>query len=138
MVIHALHVFYRKLYLTAGDTIFEYSLGMRNSVIDTSNDVFALAVHGTKLYWIDRDDSINMQSVRSLDLPPAASPPTQVIRSGEIDAKYGVDVDGTTVFWTAEARLFSAPISSPTTPRELLRYPPSYDGELFKGIKVVN
>ena len=112
--------------------------GIKNTVIITSNDVFALAVHGTKLYWIDRDDSINMQSIRSLDLPPAVSPPTQYIRSGEIDAKYGVDVDGTTVFWTAEARVFSAPISSPTTPEELLRHMPSYDGKLFKGIKVVN
>ena len=87
----------------------------------------------TKLYWTERCTA--EESVHCLDLSTLQE--SVIVESSDVDAYFGVAVYEDVVYWTGNARVYSASVTGGGSITELL-YISSYGGAQFRGITVVH
>ena len=123
----------RYLYWTTGSQLRRSSLtGQNVETVFSVSCAYALFLN-TKLYWTERCTA--QESVRSLDLSTLQE--SVIVESSDVDAYFGVAVYEDVVYWTGNARVYSAPVTGGGSITELL-YISSYGGAQFRGITVVH
>ena len=130
---------YRQLYWTTGSIIYQLSLtelNVKPIFLSTSSKcVFSLAF-SENLYWTERCVGETDESVNSLNITTLED--TIIIKNSSVDSYYGVAYFNNTIYWTADAHVYSTPASGGGGEMNEIVFFPENEGTQFRGIVVVD